>query len=182
MEEKAQGGAEEPREVVWPFLFTPSISAAPDLSGGAAHSLSCSLKAAGRSFQDRFCNHLQNQPTWRQKNNTPIAQKGNLIIIVLYCSPNTPDDRKQEGGMCCKYHRNRFTWTRTLGILALLLSQRRCSWSTSPQQHEVRPYCAESAIYSGPGCKNKHISESNDVIPARAAPNIFMLWSKRDKT
>lgn len=95
MEEKAQEGAEEPREVVWPFLFSPSISAAPDLSGEAAHSLSCSLEPAGRSFQDWFCNHLQNQPTWRQKNNTPHPfPKKAIIIIVWSCSPNTPNDWK----------------------------------------------------------------------------------------
>lgn len=67
-------------------------------------------------------------------------------------------------------------------ISILLLSQHRCSGSTSPQQqHEAWPYCAESAIYSGPGCKNKHISESNDAIPASAAPNIFMLRGTKHK-
>lgn len=35
-------------------------------------------------------------------------------------------------------------------ISILLLSQRLCSGSTSPQQHEVRLYCADSAIYSNP--------------------------------
>lgn len=46
MEEKPQKGAEESREVVWPFLFSPSISAAPDLSSEAAHSPGCALEPA----------------------------------------------------------------------------------------------------------------------------------------
>lgn len=94
MEEKSQKGAEEPREVVWPFLFPPSVSAAPDLSGEAAHSLGCALEPA--AFKTGFATTYRTSSLHAVKkhpsNTSSIPLKKLLIVVVLSCSPNTPND------------------------------------------------------------------------------------------
>jgi len=107
------------------------------------------------------------------------SQKSNLIIIVLSCSPNTPDDWKEEGGMCCK-NRKQLTWTWTLGILAYCFYPSAAVLDQQALSSMKYGYIVLSLQFIL-GWKNKHISESNDAIPARAAPKIFMLRGTKHK-
>ncbi len=149
MEEMSQKGAEGPREVVWPFLFSLSVSAAPDLSGEAAHSLGCALEPA--AFKTGFVTTYRASSLHADKkhpsNISSIPLKRLLILFYPVVQTHLMIGSKR-WRVWETSQETAHTNMHAAYISILLLSQRLCSGSTSPQQHELRPCCADSAIYS----------------------------------